>query len=84
MASMVILVASLMVAPAANTQTPAVTVEKHIFTQGNNPMGDCRKLEASYHSGQGAPVKRGNKTITRQNNPSDKFIYETTTFCVEI
>lgn len=88
MASMVILVASLMISPSeaqsTKPSTPAVTMEKHVFTQGMNPMSDCRKMEASYHSGNGPIDKRGNKTITRVHNPSENYITETTTFCVEI
>ncbi len=85
MTTMAILVASLMVATASPlTQPPAVTVEKHVFTQGTTPMSDCRKMEANYHTGNGEIIKRGNKSLSQTTSADGKYVYETLTFCVEI
>lgn len=69
---------------SSHTEPPALTSFKHVFTEGFTPMGECRKMEAAFHDGNGPAIKRGNKIISRIETPGGRHTTETTTFCVEI
>lgn len=82
MSTLATLVASIAVTANMGTVVPAVTMQKHDFTQGMQPIRDCRKYEAAYHSGNDNITKHGMKTTSYR--VSEKGIrYEVTTFCVE-
>ena len=62
----------------------SITSEQVTVSGGFDVDGKCRKVEESFHEGNGPVLTRGNKHISRVETPGGRHIVETTTFCVEV